>query len=122
VVNLNDLYQYNTANLLWTNLSIPSYGIPPSPRYSFGFDCIADRIYLFGGFDDGLPSFLCPEPHSIPHAGSDKETEKSGVVNNLSSVYVKCRLSDGDWEVSTDSSDTDISCTNSFGFGRYVHV
>ena len=52
-LNFNDLYRYDTSLLLWTNLSIPKYGTPPSPRYDFGFDFVVDKIYLFGGFDDG---------------------------------------------------------------------
>ena len=52
--NYNDLYAYDTESEVWIDLSSPTGGgDPPSPRYNFGFICVASKIYLFAGYDDG---------------------------------------------------------------------
>jgi hypothetical protein len=56
----DDLYRYDKSILMWINLSNPSDGNPPSPRYDFGIDFAAsDGIYVFGGLNDGSSPACC---------------------------------------------------------------
>ncbi len=48
---LNDLYQLETRNMRWTDISTIAKGNPPSPRGSSQFAVIGEKIYAFGGFD-----------------------------------------------------------------------
>lgn len=45
---INDLYAYDVVSL-WTDLSNPSSGTPPSPRLRMGFAENDGKLYVFGG-------------------------------------------------------------------------
>ena len=46
---LNDFYEFDPANMTWTNLSNIVSGVLPGPRCSFGFASAGGKIFVFGG-------------------------------------------------------------------------
>ena len=40
---------YDPATAVWTNLSAPLLGTPPSSRYYHGFASDGDKLYVHGG-------------------------------------------------------------------------
>jgi hypothetical protein len=45
----NDLYRFDPANTVWTDLTELAGGATPSPRDFFGFAAYQGVIYIFGG-------------------------------------------------------------------------
>ena len=47
---LNDLHVYDSANMMWTDLSVAVIGIPPVAREAHGFTCTGDKLYVHAGW------------------------------------------------------------------------
>lgn len=73
-----DLHEYDIALAIWTDLSSPSTGTPPSARTNMGLAHSVGKLYVFGGYDgimplpllvpwfwSGLPLFACGCVHAV---------------------------------------------------------
>ena len=49
--NLDDLYQFDPANMIWMYLSGTVIGTSPLPRISFGMAAVGHKLYIFAGSD-----------------------------------------------------------------------
>ena len=46
---LNDMHRFNPIEMGWTNLSTPSAGQTPPPRFGHGFSYAGGRLYVHAG-------------------------------------------------------------------------
>ena len=56
-IALGDFSRFNPISLEWKNLDSIATGVPPSPRYRFGFASSGDTLYVFGGINGGKLSY-----------------------------------------------------------------
>lgn len=75
----NDLHEFSPSNLsssgpgIWTDLSFPAHGLPPSPRSAMGFEYWEGRLYVFYGTTGSLrPLVLCVMPIGWPELASPR--------------------------------------------------
>lgn len=48
---ISDLRVYDLLTMIWTDLSTPRFGTPPSARACHGFTSDGGRLYVFGGYE-----------------------------------------------------------------------
>ncbi len=46
---LNDLFQFDTDRLMWTDLSNQILGAAPFARYGHSLESVGNFLYIFGG-------------------------------------------------------------------------
>ena len=51
---LNDLYEFDPVTASWSDLTWTASGNPPSPRAEFGFTSCGGKLFVHGGYGEGM--------------------------------------------------------------------